>query len=194
VVADDQVQMAAVDAAQAVERVFDGAAVGEVAENPELVVAPDELVDVADDGVPMACDVADCFERRLIVAYVLFDSRVSGGASLRLPDITVFGAEPAIVQESAQCGDQRVAEMRVRSEIAHVVPYGMRLLDAFINDRANITRKAFPKMLVGLFVALFGDYGEYERWNSNAHTSGFGVRLPRIKQLAKIGRLDLSGR
>ena len=27
----------------------------------------------------------------------------------------------------------------------------------------NITRKAFPKMLVGLFVALFGDYGEYER-------------------------------
>ena len=61
----------------------------------------------------------------------------------------------------------------------------------------NITRKAFPKMLVGLFVALFGDYGEYgeyERWNSNAHTSGFGVRLPRIKQLAKIGRLDLSGR
>ena len=161
-VADDQVQMAAVDAAQAVERVFDGAAVGEVAENPELVVAPDELVDVADDGVPMACDVADCFERRLIVAYVLFDSRVSGGASLRLPDITVFGAEPAIVQESAQCGDQRVAEMRVRSEIAHVVPYGMRLLDAFINDRANITRKAFPKMLVGLFVALFGDYGEYE--------------------------------
>ena len=58
----------------------------------------------------------------------------------------------------------------------------------------NITRKAFPKMLVGLFVALFGDYGEYERWNSNAHTSGFGVRLPQIKQLAKIGRLDLSGR
>ena len=58
----------------------------------------------------------------------------------------------------------------------------------------NITRKAFPKMLVGLFVALFGDYGEYERWNSNAHTSGFGVRLPRIKQLPKIGRLDLSGR
>ena len=58
----------------------------------------------------------------------------------------------------------------------------------------NITRKAFPKMLVGLFVALFGDYGEYERWNSNAHTLGFGVRLPRIKQLAKIGRLDLSGR
>ena len=56
----------------------------------------------------------------------------------------------------------------------------------------NITRKAFPKMLVGLFVALFGDYGE--RWNSNAHTSGFGVRLPQIKQLAKIGRLDLSGR
>ena len=58
----------------------------------------------------------------------------------------------------------------------------------------NITRKAFPKMLVGLFVALFGDYGEYERWNSNAHTSGFGVRLPQIKHLAKIGRLDLSGR
>ena len=45
----------------------------------------------------------------------------------------------------------------------------------------NITRKAFPKMLVGLFVALFGDYGEYERWNSNAHTSGFGVRLPHCK-------------
>ena len=57
----------------------------------------------------------------------------------------------------------------------------------------NITRKAFPKMLVGLFVALFGDYGEYERWNS-AHTSGFGVRLPQIRQVAKIGRLDLSGR
>ena len=41
------------------------------------------------------------------------------------------------VQESAQCGDQRVAEMRVRSEIAHVIPYGMRLLDVFINDRAQ---------------------------------------------------------
>ena len=50
----------------------------------------------------------------------------------------------------------------------------------------NITRKAFPKMLVGLFVALFGDYGEYERGNSNAHTSGFGVRLPQIRQVAKI--------
>lgn len=136
-VADDQMQMLAVDSAQAVERVFDGAAVGEVAENPELVVAPDELVDVADDGVLMACDVADRFERRLIVAHILFDPRVSGGTSLRLPDITVFGAEPAIVQESAQCGDQRVAEMRVRSEIAHVIPYGMRLLDAFINDRAQ---------------------------------------------------------
>ena len=58
----------------------------------------------------------------------------------------------------------------------------------------NITRIALPKTLVGLFVALFGDYGEYERWNSNAHTSGFGVRVPQIKQLAKIGRLDLSGR
>ena len=55
----------------------------------------------------------------------------------------------------------------------------------------NITRKAFPKMLVGLFVALFGDYGEYERWNSNAHTSGFGVRLPQTKQLAKMGRTGL---
>ena len=33
-VADDQVQMAAVDAAQAVERVLDGATVGEIAENP----------------------------------------------------------------------------------------------------------------------------------------------------------------
>jgi len=85
----------------------------------------------------MACDVADCFERRLIVAYVLFDPCVRGRATLRLPDITVFGAEPAIVQESAQCGDQRVAEMRVRSEIAHVIPYGMRLLDVFINDRAQ---------------------------------------------------------
>ena len=43
----------------------------------------------------------------------------------------------------------------------------------------NITRKAFPKMLVGLFVALFGDYGEYERWNSNAHTSvlAFGCHI-----------------
>ncbi len=50
----------------------------------------------------------------------------------------------------------------------------------------NITRKAFPKMLVGLFVALFGDYGEYERWNSNAHTSDFSVRLPQIRQVAKI--------
>ena len=130
----------------------------------------------------MACDVADCFERRLIVAYVLFDPCVRGRATLRLPDITVFGAEPAIVQESAQCGDQRVAEMRVRSEIAHVIPYGMRLLDVFINDRAqHHANDSPPKTLVGLFVALFGDYGEYERWNSNAHTSGFGVRLPHCK-------------
>ena len=50
----------------------------------------------------------------------------------------------------------------------------------------NIARMVLPKMLVGLFVALFGDYGEYERWNSNAHTSGFGVRLPQIRQVAKI--------
>ena len=50
----------------------------------------------------------------------------------------------------------------------------------------NIARIALPKMLVGLFVALFGDYGEYERWNSNAHTSGFGVRLLQIRQVAKI--------
>ena len=50
----------------------------------------------------------------------------------------------------------------------------------------NIARIALPKMLVGLFVAPFGDYGEYERWNSNAHTSGFGVRLPQIRQVAKI--------
>ena len=33
-VADNQMQMAAVDAAQAVERVLDGATVGEVTENP----------------------------------------------------------------------------------------------------------------------------------------------------------------
>ena len=32
-VADDQMQMAAVDAAQTVERVLDGATVGEIAEN-----------------------------------------------------------------------------------------------------------------------------------------------------------------
>ena len=57
----------------------------------------------------------------------------------------------------------------------------------------NITRKAFPKMLVGLFVALFGDYGEYERWNSNDCTSGFGVRMPQARQLAKMGRLFGSG-
>ena len=50
----------------------------------------------------------------------------------------------------------------------------------------NIARIALPKMLVGLFVALFGDYGEYERWNSNAHTSCFGVRMPQIRQVAKI--------
>ena len=50
----------------------------------------------------------------------------------------------------------------------------------------NIARIALPKMLAGLFVVLFGDYGEYERWNSNAHTSGFGVRLPQIRQVAKI--------
>ena len=48
------------------------------------------------------------------------------------------------------------------------------------------------KMLVGLFVAPFGDYGEYERWNSNAHTSGFGVRLPQIGQVVKTGWAGLS--
>ena len=136
-VADDQMQMPAVDSAQAFERMLDGATVGEVAENPQFVVVPDDLVDIVDDGVLMTCDVADRFERCLIVAHILFDPRVCGGTPLRLPDITVFGAEPAIVQESAQCGDQRVAEMRVRSEIAHVIPYGMRLLDVFINDRAQ---------------------------------------------------------
>ena len=105
-VADDQMQMLTVDSAQTFKRVLDGATVGEVAENPQFVVVPDDLVDIADDGVLMTCDVADRFERRVVVAYVLFDPCVRGGATLRLPDITVFGAEPAIVQESAQCGDQ----------------------------------------------------------------------------------------
>ena len=50
---------------------------------------------------------------------------------------------------------------------------------------------AFPKTLVGLLVALFDDYGEYERWNSNAHTSGFGIRVPRTRQLAKMGYAGL---
>lgn len=48
----------------------------------------------------------------------------------------------------------------------------------------NITRIALPKTLVGLFVALFGDYGEYERWNSNVHTSGFAVRMPQTSEVA----------
>lgn len=48
----------------------------------------------------------------------------------------------------------------------------------------NIARIALPKMLVGLFVAPFADYGEYERWNSNAHTSCFGVRMPQTSEVA----------
>ena len=48
----------------------------------------------------------------------------------------------------------------------------------------NIARIALPKMLVGLFVAPFADYGEYERWNSNAHTSCFGVRMPQASEVA----------
>ena len=111
-VADDQMQMPAVDAAQAFECVLDGATVGEVAENPQFVVMPDDLIDIADDGVLMTFDVADRFERRVVVAYVLFDPFVRGGTPLRLPDITVFGAEPAIVQEPAQRGDQWVAEVK----------------------------------------------------------------------------------
>ena len=66
-VADDQMQMPAVDSAQAFERMLDGATVGEVAENPQFVVVPDDLVDIVDDGVLMTCDVADRFERCLIV-------------------------------------------------------------------------------------------------------------------------------
>ena len=50
-VADDQMQMLAVDSAQAFECVLDGATVGEVAENPQFVVVPDDLVDIVDDGV-----------------------------------------------------------------------------------------------------------------------------------------------
>ena len=86
-VADDQMQMPAVDAAQAFECVLDGATVGEVAENPQFVVVPDDLVDIVDDGVLVACDVADRFERCLIVVHILFDPRVCGGAGLRLPDV-----------------------------------------------------------------------------------------------------------
>ena len=127
VVADDHVQMPAVDAAQTVERVLDGAPVGQVAKDPQFVVASDDLVDVADDGALMPFDVADGLERRPIVVHVLFDPCVRGGAPLCLPDVMVFGAEPAVVQESAQCGDQRMSEMRVRSEITHVIPYAVRL-------------------------------------------------------------------
>jgi len=90
VVADDQMQMPAVDSAQAFERMLDGATVGEVAENPQFVVVPDDLVDIVDDGVLMTCDVADRFERCLIVVHILFDPRVCGGAGLRLPDVEVL--------------------------------------------------------------------------------------------------------
>lgn len=89
-VADDQMQMPAVDSAQTFKRVLDGATVGEVAENPQFVVVPDNLVDIADDGVLMTCDVADCFERCLIVVHILFDPCVCGGAGLRLPDVEVL--------------------------------------------------------------------------------------------------------
>lgn len=43
-----------------------------------------------DDGVLMTCDVADRFERCLIVVHILFDPRVCGGAGLRLPDVEVL--------------------------------------------------------------------------------------------------------
>lgn len=89
-VADDQMQMLTVDSAQTFKRVLDGATVGEVAENPQFVVVPDDLVDIADDGVLMTCDVADRFERCLIVVHILFDPRVCGGAGLRLPDVEVL--------------------------------------------------------------------------------------------------------
>lgn len=89
-VADDQMQMLAVDSAQAFECVLDGATVGEVAENPQFVVVPDDLVDIVDDGVLITCDVADRFERCLIVVHILFDPRVCGGAGLRLPDVEVL--------------------------------------------------------------------------------------------------------
>lgn len=71
-VADDQMQMLAVDSAQAFECVLD------------------DLVDIVDDGVLMTCDVADRFERCLIVVHILFDPRVCGGAGLRLPDVEVL--------------------------------------------------------------------------------------------------------
>ena len=35
--------------------------------------------------------------------------------------------------------------MRVRSEITHVIPYDMRLLDAFINDRAQHRTNSPPQ-------------------------------------------------
>lgn len=69
---------------------LDGATVGEVAENPQFVVVPDDLVDIVDDGVLMTCDAADRFERCLIVVHILFDPRVCGGAGLRLPDVEVL--------------------------------------------------------------------------------------------------------
>ena len=89
-VADDQMQMLAVDSAQTFKRGLDGATVGEVAENPQFVVVPDDLVDIVNDGVLMTFDVADRFERCLIVVHVLFDPRVCGGAGLRLPDVEVL--------------------------------------------------------------------------------------------------------
>ena len=55
----------------------------------------------------------------------------------------------------------------------------------------NITRIALPKTLVGLLVAPFADYGEYKCWNSNDCTSGFGVRVPQARQLAKMGYAGL---
>lgn len=47
--------------------------------------------------------------------------------------------------------------MRVRSEITHVIPYDMRLLESLSMIERNIARIALPKMLVGLFVARVDD-------------------------------------
>lgn len=50
-----------------------------------------------------------------------------------------------------------MSEMRVRSEITHVIPYDMRLLEPLSMIGRNIARIALPKMLVGLFVARVDD-------------------------------------
>lgn len=85
-----------------------------------------------------------------------------------------------------------MAEMRVRSEITHVIPYYMRLLDAFINDRAQHRTNSPPQnacwLVCGTVCRLWRAVAE-PACRPDARRR-LPKRQPSVWQIGDVGRLD----